>query len=171
MTDQIAASGKMIVDAILNGKKILICGNGGAATNTQHFSAQLLNRFEMERPALPAIALSSNATAITSIANDVDFKTVFAKQISALGKEQDILMLISNNGNDDNLIEAVKTAHEKNMQVISLTGKDGGRIRAMLQKNDIELCVPSNRSARIQESHIAIIHCLSDMVDMCLFGA
>ncbi|WP_119342565.1 D-sedoheptulose-7-phosphate isomerase [Facilibium subflavum] len=171
MAEQIINSGQIIVDAILNSKKVLICGNGGAAANAQHFSAQLLNRFEMERPSLPAIALSSNAVTITSIAADTTFDCVFSKQINALGHEHDVLVTLSFDGNDQSLIEAIKTAQEKNMQIISITGKDGGKIRTLLSRQDIELCVPSDSTARIQESHTTIIHCLSDMVDMCLFGA
>lgn len=159
-----------IVDALLNEHKVLTCGNGGSAGDAQHFSSEMLNRFERERPALPAIALSTDTSTITSIANDYHFDEIFAKQIRALGQTGDILLVYSTSGNSGNVIKAVTVAHEKDMRVIALTGKDGGTLAETLNEADIEIRVPSDSTARIQEVHLLISHCLCDLIDQQLFG-
>lgn len=150
--------------------KILSCGNGGSAGDSQHFSSELLNRFERERPGLPAIALTTDTSTLTSIANDYDYTQVFAKQVHALGREGDILLGISTSGNSANVIKAIEAAHDKEMHVVALTGKDGGEIAGMLREGDIEIRVPSDSTARTQEVHLLAIHCLCDLIDRQLFG-
>lgn len=164
------ASQKM-VEALINDKKILACGNGGSAGDAQHFSSEMLNRFERERPALPAIALTTDMLTITSIANDYDFSEVFAKQIRALGQQDDILLVYSTSGNSSNIVTAVKTAQDKNLSIIAVTGKDGGTLATVLNESDIEIRVPSNSTARIQEVHLLITHCFCDLIDQQLFGS
>ena len=159
-----------IVVALLADHKILSCGNGGSACDSQHFSSEMLNRFDTERPSLPAIALTTDTPTITSIANDYSFNEIFAKQIRALGQAGDILLAISTSGNSENVIRAIHAAHEKNMIVITLTGKDGGKMAQELSANDLELRVPSDVTARIQEVHLLIIHCICDLIDYRLFG-
>jgi len=166
----IAEAGNVIVTSLLSEGKILSCGNGGSAGDAQHFSSELLNRFERERPSLPAIALTTDSSTITSIANDYSYVEVFAKQIRALGKEGDVLLAISTSGNSANVIQAITAAHERQMTVVTLTGRDGGKIASMLNKNDIEIRVPSDVTARIQEVHLLIIHCLCDFIDCQIFG-
>jgi D-sedoheptulose 7-phosphate isomerase len=147
------------------GGKILACGNGGSAADSQHFAAELLNRFERERPGLPAIALSTDTSTLTSIANDYSFDLVFAKQVRALGAAGDCLLAISTSGNSANVLEAVTAAHERRMNVIALTGRNGGRLAALLNEKDVEIRVPADRTARIQEVHLLVIHCLCDAID------
>ncbi len=159
-----------IVETLVNDKKLLTCGNGGSAGDAQHFSSEMLNRFERERPALPVIALTTDSLTITSIANDYHFDEVFAKQIRALGQAGDLLVVYTSSGNSANLIKAVKTAHDKNMHVIALTGKDGGMLAPLLSEFDIEIRVPSQSTARVQEVHLLITHCLCDLIDHQLFG-
>jgi D-sedoheptulose 7-phosphate isomerase len=166
----VAEASEEIVQALLEGHKILSCGNGGSACDALHFSSQMLNRFRQERPGLPAIALNSDIPTLTAIANDYHFSDIFAKQIRALGQPGDLLMVISTSGNSANIVNAVKAAHDKNMGVIALTGCDGGKIVDHLQERDIEIRVPAYDTARIQETHILIIHCLCDIVDFRLFG-
>lgn len=149
--------------------KILSCGNGGSAGDAQHFSSEMLNRFEKERPGLPAIALTLDMLAVTSIANDYAFDQIFAKQIEALGQKDDILLAISTSGNSANVLKAIIAAHNKKMQVIALTGRNGGQITALLQPTDLEIRVPNQSTARIQEVHLLIIHCLCDLIDHILF--
>lgn len=161
---------RSIVDSLLNDGKVLTCGNGGSAGDAQHFSSEMINRFERERPALPAIALTTDTSAITSIANDYHFDEIYAKQVRALGQSGDTLLLFTSSGNSNNIIKAAKVAHEKNMQVIALTGKDGGALAEVLNESDIEIRVPSQSTARIQEVHLLIIHCLCDLIDQQLFG-
>jgi D-sedoheptulose 7-phosphate isomerase len=168
--EPVAAAAQLIVESLLNEGKVLSCGNGGSAGDAQHFSAEMLNRFERERPALPAMALSTDTSTLTSIANDYSYDEVFSKQIRALGRKGDILLAISTSGNSRNVIEAVKVAHQKEMVVVSLTGKNGGGMRELVQDRDIEICVPSNVTARIQEVHLLVIHCLCDLIDSQLFG-
>lgn len=168
--DPITAAAQLIVESLLNEGKVLSCGNGGSAGDAQHFSAEMLNRFERERPALPAVALSTDTSTLTSIANDYSYDEVFSKQVRALGRKGDILLAISTSGNSRNVIEAVKVAHQKDMHVVSLTGKNGGGMRELVRDGDIELCVPSNVTARIQEVHLLVIHCLCDLIDTQLFG-
>lgn len=166
----IAEASEEIVQALLEGHKILTCGNGGSACDAMHFSSEMLNRFKQERPALPAIALTVDMPTMTSIANDYHFSDIFAKQIRALGHAGDILLLFSTSGNSSNIIHAVKAAHDKDMVVIALTGRDGGKIADSLKERDIEIRVPANETSRIQETHLLIIHCICDIIDFRLFG-
>ncbi len=171
LCELIAFASQQIVESLVNDKKILTCGNGGSAGDAQHFSSEMLNRFERERPALPAIALTTDTSTLTSIANDYHFDEVFAKQIRALGQAGDILLVYSTSGNSGNIVSAVKTAHDKEMVVIALTGKDGGVLASILNESDIEIRVPSDSTARIQEVHLLITHCLCDLIDQQLFGS
>lgn len=166
----IAEASEEIVQALLEGHKILSCGNGGSACDALHFSSEMLNRFKQERPALPAIALSADIAALTSIANDYHYNEVFAKQVRALGQPGDILLAISTSGNSGNVINAIKAAHDKGMNVVAMTGYDGGKIIDHLQERDIEIRVPAYDTARIQETHLLIIHCICDIIDYRLFG-
>jgi D-sedoheptulose 7-phosphate isomerase len=166
----IAAAAVKMVQTLMNDGKILSCGNGGSAGDAQHFSAEMLGRFERERPGLAAISLSTDTSAITAIANDYDYDLIFSKQVRALGQANDILLAISTSGNSSNVIEAIHAAHERHMTVIALTGKDGGKIAELLTKEDIQLCVPVERTARIQEVHILVIHALCDLIDLMLIG-
>jgi len=159
-----------ISDSLLNEGKVLSCGNGGSAGDAQHFSAELLNRFEIERPGLPAVALTTDSSTLTAIANDYEYDQIFSKQILALGTNKDVLLAISTSGNSPNIIKAVQAAHERNMQVLSLTGNKGGKLAKLLKGDDIEIRVPSDRTARIQEIHLLVIHCLCDIIDAILFG-
>lgn len=169
LMEPIARAAEEIVRSFLNGHKILACGNGGSAADAQHFAAEMLNRFEMERPSLPAIALTTDTSTITSIANDYAYNEIFSKQIRALGQADDILLAISTSGNSQNILEAIKIAHNRDLTVIALTGRDGGLISSVLSDRDIEIRVPAQRIARIQETHLLIIHCLCDLVDKQLF--
>ena len=166
----VQAAGQIMVNALLNNRKILTCGNGGSAADAQHFSSELLNRFERERPALPAIALTTDTSTLTSIANDYDYSQIFAKQIKALGNSGDVLLAISTSGNTSNVLEAIKAAHKKEMLVIALTGKNGGEIAKILSNHDYEIRVPAEKTTRIQETHLLVIHCLCDFIDCSLFG-
>ena len=159
-----------ISHSLLNEGKILSCGNGGSAGDAQHFSAELLNRFEIERPGLPAVALTTDSSTLTAIANDYEYDQIFSKQILALGTNRDVLLAISTSGNSSNIIKAVQAAHERKMQVLSLTGNKGGKLAKLLKGDDIEIRVPSDRTARIQEIHLLVIHCLCDIIDAILFG-
>ncbi|MDD9896605.1 MAG: phosphoheptose isomerase [Gammaproteobacteria bacterium] len=163
-------AGNCMTQCLLNGGKILTCGNGGSAGDAQHFSAELLNRFEKERPGLPAVALTTDSSTITAIANDYDYNEIFAKQVSALGQTNDVLLAISTSGNSGNVSAAINAAHERDMTVVALTGRDGGTMAGLLQEKDIEIRVPSDRTARIQEVHLVVIHCLCDFIDTQLFG-
>ena len=156
--------------SLLNEGKVLSCGNGGSAGDAQHFSAELLNRFEIERPGLPAVALTTDSSTLTAIANDYEYDQIFSKQILALGTNRDVLLAISTSGNSSNIVKAVQAAHERNMQVLSLTGNKGGKLAKLLKGDDIEIRVPSDRTARIQEIHLLVIHCLCDIIDSILFG-
>tara|TARA_R110000824_G_scaffold7892_3_gene35690 strand:- start:33588 stop:34178 length:591 start_codon:yes stop_codon:yes gene_type:complete len=166
----ITKAASVIVEALLNEKKLLACGNGGSAGDAQHFSSEMLNRFERERPPLPAIALTTDSSTITSIANDYSYSEVFSKQVRALGQEGDVLLAISTSGNSGNVIEAIKIAHAREMKVIMLSGRDGGAMRELFKEGDVEICVPSQVTARIQEVHLLVIHCLCDLIDTQLFG-
>jgi len=152
-----------------NGHKILSCGNGGSAGDAQHFSSELLNRYEMERPPLPAIALTTDSSTLTSIANDYSYEEVFAKQIKALGQEGDVLLAISTSGNSVNVIRAIVAAQDRGMPIVALTGRDGGEMARCLSADDVEIRVPAERTARIQEVHLLLIHCLCDLIDRTLF--
>ena len=171
LTPQIERASQVMVSSLLNERKILSCGNGGSAGDAQHFSSELLNRFERERPSLPAIALTTDSSTITSIANDYSYGEVFSKQIRALGQPGDILLAISTSGNSNNVINAILAAHDRDMYVIALTGREGGAISSLLLPNDVEICVPAHSTARIQEVHLLIIHCLCDLIDSQLFGS
>ena len=159
-----------MVAALLSGGKILSCGNGGSAGDAQHFSSELLNRFERERPSLPAIALTTDSSTVTSIANDYSYNEVFSKQIRALGNAGDVLLAISTSGNSANVVQAIQAAHDREMRVVALTGRDGGDMASLLLPEDIEIRVPSMVTARIQEVHLLAIHCLCDLIDWQLFG-
>jgi D-sedoheptulose 7-phosphate isomerase len=154
----------------MNEGKIMACGNGGSAADAQHFAAELLNRFEMDRPGLAAFALTTDSSTLTSIANDFDFEQVFSKQVRALGQPNDLLLAISTSGNSRNVIEAIQAAHDRQVGVIALTGKNGGMIGELLGPGDIHLCVPHANTARIQEVHILCLHCLCDAIDCLLLG-
>ena len=167
----IAEAAEKMVQCLINGGKILTCGNGGSAGDAQHFSSELLNRFERERPALPAVALTTDSSTLTSIANDYSYNEVFSKQVMALGNEGDILLAISTSGNSANVIHAIEAAHDRGMHVVSLTGRDGGEMRNHQQAGDVEIRVPSKSTARIQEVHLLAIHCLCDLIDHQLFGS
>jgi D-sedoheptulose 7-phosphate isomerase len=166
----IAAAAEIMTTALRTSGKILSCGNGGSAGDAQHFSAELLNRFEMERPGLAAIALTTDSSTLTAIANDYSYVEIFSKQVMALGNPTDCLLAISTSGNSPNILAAIKAAHQRDMTVIALTGRDGGTIAQELSANDIEIRVPDERTARIQEVHLVIIHCLCDEIDQALFG-
>ena len=170
LAESIAAAGRLMSDALLADGKILSCGNGGSAANAQHFSSKLLNRFEMERPGLPAMALATDASTVTSISNDYSYEEIFSKQVRALGKPQDVLLAISTSGNPDNVIRAIDAAHERGMQVVALSGRDGGRMADLFAEGDVEIRVPATRPARIQEVHLLVIHCLCDLIDTTLLG-
>lgn len=167
----IARAGAVLADCLAAGGKILACGNGGSAGDAQHFSAELLNRFEMERPGLPAVALTTDSSTLTSIANDYAYEQIFSKQVLALGREGDVLLAISTSGNSANVNAAVDAAHERGMQVVALSGRDGGRMACLLGPRDVEIRVPAGRTARVQEVHLLAIHCLCDLVDETLFGS
>ncbi len=170
LSDAIDAAARSMVRTIMQGHKILSCGNGGSAGDAQHFSSEMLNRFERERRGLPAIALSTDTSTLTSIANDYSYDHVFARQVRALGTPGDLLLGISTSGRSANVIEAVDAAHEQGMDAVVLSGRDGGTLRAHLNDADIEICVPSDVTARIQEVHLLVIHCLCDLIDRQLFG-
>ena len=170
LSEVIALAAERIIQCLLEGHKILCCGNGGSATDALHFTSSMLNRFKYERPSLPAISLNSDIATLTSIANDAGFDEVFAKQLKALGQQGDLLLALSTSGNSANMINAVKAAHDKNISVIALTGIDGGKISETLLNTDVEVRVPSNDVSRIQETHQLIIHCICDVVDCSLFG-
>ncbi len=166
----IAQAVEMLTATFAADRKLLICGNGGSAADSQHMAAELVGRFERERPELAAIALSTDTSAITAVANDYGFEQVFAKQVRALGREGDVLVAISTSGESANVLAAVHAAHERGLAVVALTGRGGGRVGAALQGPDIHLCVPHERTARIQELHLLIIHCLCDGIDASLLG-
>jgi D-sedoheptulose 7-phosphate isomerase len=170
LPEVIDVAGQKMVHALLEGHKILCCGNGGSATDALHFAAELLNRFEAERPSLPAIALTGDTCTITAIANDYHFNEIFSKQVKGLGQPGDILLAISTSGNSTNVIHAIRAAHDRNMFVVALTGRDGGEIAKHLNQDDIEIRVPAQPTSRIQECHILILHTLCDMIDHNLFG-
>ena len=159
-----------MVNCLLNNGKILSCGNGGSAGDAQHFSAELLNRFEKERPGLPAVALTTDSSTITAIANDYSYEEIFSKQVSALGQPGDVLLAISTSGNSANVAAAMKAAQEREMLLVVLSGNDGGEMAGLLSEQDTEIRVPSSRTARIQEVHLVVIHCLCDFIDTQLFG-
>lgn len=166
----IADAARAMVECLMSDGKILACGNGGSAADSQHFAAELVNRFEMERPGLPAIALTTDSSIITSIGNDYDFKLIFSRQVRALGMAGDILLAISTSGNSANVVEAIHAAHERDMRVIALTGRGGGTMGEILGVGDLHICVESQSTARIQEVHLLVLHCLCDAIDHLLLG-
>ena len=170
MSAPIAAAIETMFNCLINGGKILACGNGGSAGDAQHFAAELIGRFEAERQELAAIALTTDSSILTAVGNDYGFDQIFSKQVRGLGHAGDVLLAISTSGNSSNVIAAIKAAHEHDMTVIAMTGKGGGQIGEMLQDHDINLCVPADRTARIQETHLLVIHCLCDGIDAMLLG-
>lgn len=170
LTPIIEMASEKLVACLLDDGKILTCGNGGSAGDAQHFSSEMLNRFERDRPGLPAMALTTDTSTLTSIANDYHFDDIFSKQIRALGQNSDILICYTTSGNSSNIINAVTAAHDRSMTVIAVTGKDGGTLATLLDVADIEIRVPSESTARIQEVHLLITHCLCDLIDHRLFG-
>ena len=170
LAQPIAASVQAMVTSLQQDGKILCCGNGGSAADAQHFAAELINRFEMERPPLAAVALTTDSSVLTSIANDYDYNQIFSKQVRGLGRSGDVLLAISTSGNSVNVAAAITAAHERNMRVVALTGRDGGKMGAMLQQGDVHICVPAQSTARIQEVHLLALHCICDGIDHMLFG-
>jgi len=166
----ITKAARLMIDCLLGNGKIMSCGNGGSAGDSQHFSAEMLNRFEMERPGLPAIALTTDSSTLTSIANDYAFEQIFSKQVKALGQPGDVLLAISTSGNSANVVEAIRAAHDKSTKVVALTGRNGGAMAEMLNEEDVEVRVPDESTARIQEVHLLVIHCLCDLIDRELLG-
>jgi D-sedoheptulose 7-phosphate isomerase len=166
----IAAAAERMVQCLRQDGKILACGNGGSAADSQHFAAELLNRFEMERPGLAAMALTTDTSTLTSIANDYDYEQIFSKQVRALGHKNDLLLAISTSGNSKNVLAAMHAAHENGMSVIALTGRNGGTMAEALGPSDIQICVPAQSTARIQEVHLLTLHCLCDAIDCLLLG-
>ena len=170
LADPIHAAARLMSDALLADGKILACGNGGSAADSQHFAAELLNRFEMERPGLAAMALTTDSSTMTSIANDYAFEQIFSKQVRALGQRNDVLLAISTSGNSKNVIEAIIAAHEREMKVVALTGRNGGKIGELLKDDDVHICVTHQNTARIQEVHLLSLHCICDSIDCILLG-
>jgi D-sedoheptulose 7-phosphate isomerase len=170
LTRPIAEAVHALVGCITAGGKVLACGNGGSASDAQHFAAEFVGRFERERPGLAAIALNTDTSILTAIGNDYDFTQVFAKQVQALGQPGDVLLALSTSGSSANVLAAVEAARAKDMTVIALTGRGGGKLRERLLETDVHVCVPHDRTARIQEVHILVIHCLCDAVDLQLLG-
>ncbi len=166
----IARAIEVLVAALSGDRKILACGNGGSAADCQHFAAELVGRFERERPELSAIALTVDSSALTAIANDYGYDEVFARQVRGLGKPGDVLLAISTSGNSRSVLAAVESAHDREMRVIALTGKGGGQLAQVLTPDDVLVCVPHERTARIQEVHLLVVHCLCDGVDATLLG-
>ena len=166
----IAQAIEMMFAALSNGNKILVCGNGGSAADAQHFAAELVGRFERERFPLPAIALTTDTSILTAVANDYSYREIFSKQVQAFGQAGDILLAFSTSGNSGNVVAAIEAALEREMRVVALTGKGGGEIGKMLTDADVHICVPADRTARIQEVHLVCIHSICDGIDVALFG-
>ncbi|MEP7154600.1 MAG: phosphoheptose isomerase [Betaproteobacteria bacterium] len=170
LTPQIAAASRAMVECLKNGGKILSCGNGGSAGDAQHFAAELVGRFEREREELAAIALTTDTSILTAVANDYSFDEIFSKQVRALGRPGDLLYGISTSGNSKNVIAAIEAAHRKGMHIIGMTGRAGGKIAGMMQPGDVLLNVDSPVTARVQEVHLLMLHCLCDAIDNLMFG-
>ena len=166
----VARAGALLAESLKNGGKALACGNGGSAADAQHFAAELVNRFEAERPPLAGLALTTDTSTLTSIANDYAYQQVFAKQVRAIGRRGDVLLAISTSGNSANVVEALHVAHELGVRVIGLTGNGGGKMAPLLTADDVHICVPHKSTARIQEVHLLVLHCLCDAIDFQLFG-
>lgn len=170
LADTIVVAAEAMTNSLLSDRKILACGNGGSAGDAMHIASELVNRFEMDRPALPAIALTADTPTLTSIANDSSYEQVFARQVLAVGSAGDILLAFSTSGRSANVVRAIEAAHERGLRVLALTGRDGGLVAGVLDAEDIEIRVPSASTARIQETHLLVIHCLCDLIDRQLFG-
>jgi D-sedoheptulose 7-phosphate isomerase len=170
LSKPIAQATQAILASVTSGGKVLACGNGGSAADAQHFAAEFVGRYERERPELGAIALTTDSSIITAIANDYSFNEIFSKQVRALGAAGDVLLAISTSGNSANIIAAIEAAHTRDMTVVALTGKGGGKIGALLRETDVHICVPHERTARIQEVHLLTLHCICDGVDTQLLG-
>ena len=170
LTDPVARAGRLFAQSLKAGNKAMACGNGGSAADSQHFVAELINRFERERPPLAAVALTTDTSTLTSIANDYAYQQIFSKQLRAIGRRGDVLLAISTSGNSGNVLDAVQAAHELGVQVVALTGAGGGKIAAALDSRDVSICVPHKVTARIQEVHLLVLHCLCDVIDHELFG-
>ena len=166
----IARAASLMTACLLADGKLLACGNGGSAADAQHFAAEMVGRFERERPELPAVALTTDTSILTAVANDYDFSQVFAKQVRALGRAGDVLLAISTSGSSANVVAAIAAAHEREMRVVGLTGKGGGRMTELLTADDVHICVPHSTTTRIQEVHLLSIHCLCDAIDQSLLG-
>ena len=166
LVPKIVSAGAMLINCLQSDHKILCCGNGGSASDAQHFAAELVNRFQIERAPLSCLALNTDTSVLTAIANDYSYQEVFAKQILALGAKGDVLLAISTSGNSPNVVQAVKTAQQKDLKIIALTGKDGGVLATLMRADcDLEIRVPANLAPRVQETHILILHCLCDLID------
>ena len=170
LADPIAQAIDMMFATLSQGNKILACGNGGSAADCQHFAAELVGRFERERLPLPALALTTDTSILTAVGNDYGYRDVFSRQVAAFGQSGDILLAISTSGNSANVMAAMEAAKERDMRIVALTGRDGGQMAGMLTEEDVHICVPHERTARIQEVHLLVIHCLCDGVDVALFG-
>ncbi|WP_310460417.1 phosphoheptose isomerase [Sphaerotilus sp.] len=170
LTRPVSEAAQVLLNAITSGCKVLACGNGGSAGDAQHFAAEFVGRFERERPGLAALSMSTDTSILTAIGNDYAFDQIYAKQVQALGQPGDVLLAITTSGNSANILEAIDAAHQKDMVVVALTGKGGGKVNAALNDGDIHICVPHDRTARIQEVHLLVIHCLCDAVDVSLLG-
>lgn len=170
LADPIARAVELMFTALSNGNKVLACGNGGSAADSQHFSAELVGRFERERLPLPAIALTTDSSILTAVGNDYNYDEIFSKQVQALGQPGDILLGFSTSGNSKNVLKAIEVALERDMHVVALTGKGGGLIGESLTENDVHICVPHSRTARIQEVHLVTLHAICDGIDVALFG-
>ncbi len=170
LSKPIAAAVQAVLACVTSGGKVLACGNGGSAADAQHFAAEFIGRFERERPELGAIALTTDSSILTAIANDYDFDRIFAKQVRGLGQAGDVLLAMSTSGNSANILAAIEAAHEREMTVVALTGRGGGKITHLLRETDVHVCVPHDRTARIQEVHLLVLHCICDGVDTQLLG-
>ena len=169
LPEQISKAAMVLVQCLLSGNKILCCGNGGSAANAQHFASCLLNRFETERPSLPALALTADTVTLTAVANDYHHDEVFSKQVRAFGQGGDVLLAISTSGNSKDIIKAMEAAVTRDMAIVAFTGKDGGEMAGLLGEQDVEIRIPSQRTARIQEVHLVTLHTLCDLIDQNLF--
>jgi D-sedoheptulose 7-phosphate isomerase len=171
LAGDIARAAGIMTACIGAGGKVLSCGNGGSAADAQHFSSELLGRFETERPSLPAVALTTDTSTMTAVGNDYAYAEIFARQVAALGRDGDVLLAITTSGNSANVLRAIEAAHERGMRVVALTGRDGGKVPGALGADDIEIRVPAERTIRIQETHLLVIHCICDLIDTEMFGA
>ena len=170
LSKPVADAIQALLSCVTSGGKVLACGNGGSAADAQHFAAEFVGRFERERPELGAIALTTDSSILTAIANDYDFNQIFVKQVRALGQPGDVMLAISTSGNSANILAAIEAAHEREMTIVAMTGKGGGKIGMALRDTDVHICVPHDRTARIQEVHLLVLHCLCDGVDTQLLG-